>query len=106
MTGVILMYHRVAKPADDAYGLAVSPDHFGAQVAHLNDLDCVVPLTDILEPSKALKIAITFDDGYADNASTAAPLLASAEPSGYLFHHHGPARWQAFLVGPPGRRTA
>jgi peptidoglycan/xylan/chitin deacetylase (PgdA/CDA1 family) len=78
VTGVILMYHRVAKPADDAYGLAVSPDHFGAQVAHLNDLDCVVPLTDILEPSKALKVAITFDDGYADNASTAAPLLASA----------------------------
>ena len=67
---------------------------------------CVVPLTEILQPAKALKIAITFDDGYADNASTAAPLARRRRPSGDLFHHHWPARRQAFLVGPPGRRTA
>jgi peptidoglycan/xylan/chitin deacetylase (PgdA/CDA1 family) len=79
MTGLILMYHRVADAPEDAYGLAVRPDRFAAHAEHLSRLGCVVPLNEIRQPSKTLKIAITFDDGYADNAVTAAPLLASLQ---------------------------
>lgn len=78
MSGVILMYHRVAAPGDDTYGLAVTPDRFNAHAEHLARLGCVVPLAEIRQPGNSLKIALTFDDGYADNATTAAPLLASA----------------------------
>ena len=79
------MYHRVAEAPEDAYGLAVSPDRFAAHAEHLSRLRCVVPLTDIQKPSKQLQIAITFDDGYVDNATTAAPLLASLQlPATYF----------------------
>lgn len=76
MTAVILMYHRVAKAPEDAYGIAVAPDRFLAHVEYLNRLGCVVPLAEILRPTTGLQIAITFDDGYVDNATTAAPVLA------------------------------
>lgn len=78
MSGIILMYHRVAAPQEDAYGLAVHPEWFTEHVDHLSRLGCVVPLTEIVKPGRATKISITFDDGYADNATTAAPLLAQA----------------------------
>jgi peptidoglycan/xylan/chitin deacetylase (PgdA/CDA1 family) len=85
VTGVILMYHRVAAPSNDAYGLAVSPSHFAAHVDYLRRLGCVVPLTEITKPARTLQIAVTFDDGYVDNAVTAAPLLASADlPTTYF----------------------
>jgi peptidoglycan/xylan/chitin deacetylase (PgdA/CDA1 family) len=77
MTGLILMYHRVADAPEDAYGLAVAPERFQAQTEYLSRLGCIVPLHLIRQPTKSLQIAITFDDGYADNADTAAPLLAS-----------------------------
>src|SRR5215211_2862203 len=72
------MYHRVAIAADDAYGIAVSPANFVAQMEYLSRLRCVVPLIEVLKPATCLQVAITFDDGYADNATTAAPVLASA----------------------------
>ncbi len=76
MTGVILMYHRVADVEPDAYGLAVPPDVFADQAAELARMGCVVPLPEIDRPGAATRVAITFDDGYADNARTAAPLLS------------------------------
>jgi peptidoglycan/xylan/chitin deacetylase (PgdA/CDA1 family) len=72
------MYHRVAELDLDPYRLAVTPDRFARQVAHLARLRCVVPLGEVLRPSRAARIAITFDDGYLDNATVAAPLLADA----------------------------
>jgi peptidoglycan/xylan/chitin deacetylase (PgdA/CDA1 family) len=85
VTGVILMYHRVAEPIEDAYSLAVSPKRFTEHVEHLARRGGVVPLAEIAQPADALKIAITFDDGYADNATTAAPELAAASlPATYF----------------------
>jgi peptidoglycan/xylan/chitin deacetylase (PgdA/CDA1 family) len=72
------MYHRVADLALDPYRLAVSPDRFAAHVELLASTGCVVPLAEVLTPSSAPRIAITFDDGYLDNATVAAPLLAAA----------------------------
>ena len=72
------MYHRIAVLEQDPYGLAVRPDHFQQHVEHLHRLGCVVPLAEMARPGGAAGVAITFDDGYADNSSTAAPLLQQA----------------------------
>lgn len=78
MSVVVLMYHRVAAVATDAYGLAVHPDRFADHVALLQRLACTVPLGEVRAPSTALRVAVTFDDGYVDNATVAAPLLEQA----------------------------
>lgn len=78
MPDVILMYHRVAAPRRDAYGLAVQPARFTDHVEQLQRLGAVVPLEDLLVPSRAARVALTFDDGYRDNATVAAPVLAAA----------------------------
>ncbi len=75
---VILMYHRVADLSHDPFELAVHPDRFAAHVEHLSRLGRTVPLRDVTAPGSSGGIALTFDDGYADNATVAAPLLATA----------------------------
>ena len=77
---VVLTYHRVAEAPYDPWGLAVSPRHFDAQLAMLKRDREVLPLAEFgrrlahgrLGPRA---VAITFDDGYACNAVTAAPIL-------------------------------
>lgn len=78
MSAVVLMYHRVAAPERDPYGLAVTPERFAEQMQLLHDRGDVVPLQEVLDGGAATRVAITFDDGYADNATTAAPLVAQA----------------------------
>ncbi|HWV84010.1 MAG TPA: polysaccharide deacetylase family protein [Capillimicrobium sp.] len=63
---VVLLYHRVAEPGHDPLRLAVSPANFAAQIEALRSR--IVPLEQIASgdvPDGA--VAITFDDGYADN---------------------------------------
>lgn len=63
---VVLIYHRVAEPEHDPLALAVSPANFAAQIDALRSR--IVPLEQIATgdfPDGA--VAITFDDGYADN---------------------------------------
>jgi peptidoglycan/xylan/chitin deacetylase (PgdA/CDA1 family) len=76
---LILMYHRVADLAHDPFELAVHPDNFAAHVEHLSQLRRTVQLEDVTARGNTGGIAVTFDDGYADNATVAAPMLASAE---------------------------
>ncbi len=79
----ILAYHRVANIQHDPYPLSVSPDHFSAQLSYLKANYAVVPLSELVSRkhfyshNKPL-VAITFDDGYADNLIHAAPLLHQA----------------------------
>lgn len=78
----VLIYHRVADDPVDAQMLAVSPDHFSAQLKHLVDRCQVVPLGDLLSridaglPTDSM-VAVTFDDGYADNLHQALPIIES-----------------------------
>jgi len=87
---LILMYHRVASPAIDPWGLAVHPDRFEAHLrvlrrrrTPLTVSEMVRRLEDGTLPENA--VAVTFDDGYADNVVAARPRLASADVAATLF---------------------
>ncbi len=88
-SAVILMYHRVAELASDPQLLAVSPRNFAA---HLNVLrrQHVIPLrrlTAHLQSWRVVRpaIVITFDDGYTDNFTQAAPLLQASRLPATVF---------------------
>jgi peptidoglycan/xylan/chitin deacetylase (PgdA/CDA1 family) len=80
--GLVLMYHRIATPAADPWGLAVSPAHFAEHlqvVARQGQCVPIARLPQALEESGSRRLfAITFDDGYRDNALAAVPALEQA----------------------------
>ena len=76
----ILRYHAICGPEGHAYadpGICVTPSSFERHVAYLASRYCVLPLPEAvayLREGKSLPanaVAITFDDGYADNLSAA-----------------------------------
>ena len=76
----ILLYHRVAEDARDPFRLCVTPNEFDRQMRHLAglyrvltlaELQACVDIADLPEPG----VAVTFDDGYLDNLTTASPIL-------------------------------
>lgn len=76
---LVVVYHRIAPATSDRWSLAVSPAVFERQLRALRRFFRPVSLTALLD---ALAdgdargcVAVTFDDGYADNLSTALPLL-------------------------------
>ena len=78
---VVLMYHRIDRPRMDRHGLCVSPEAFYAQMEFLHsDGYSVIPLAQL---SQALRnrtvpersVVLTFDDGYLDSLTAAAPIL-------------------------------
>lgn len=76
---LVLVYHRVAEPAFDPFGLAVPPALFEAHLAVLRSHFHVDSLEGVLDrlPRRACAdgtIAVTFDDGYADNLHAAQPI--------------------------------
>jgi peptidoglycan/xylan/chitin deacetylase (PgdA/CDA1 family) len=77
---VVLLYHRVARPVADPQLLAVTPEQFADHLALLADRFEPVPLPDLVARVQAGResrdvVAVTFDDGYADNLLAAKPLL-------------------------------
>ncbi len=79
--GAILMYHRIADDPLDPWGLCVSPAAFRAQMEELRDRWRPTPLGELVAalegggaPDRA--VAVTFDDGYLDNLTTASPILS------------------------------
>ena len=74
--GAVLMYHRVAESDLDPWHLCVSPQRFGEQLEVLKREFRVLPLPELARADADGKaVAITFDDGYADNLHAAAPVL-------------------------------
>jgi peptidoglycan/xylan/chitin deacetylase (PgdA/CDA1 family) len=88
---LVLLYHRVNKAERDPQMLCVSPENFRQQMAVLRRRGVkVIPLKDMVEaierdrvPSGA--VAITFDDGYADNLEQAAPVLHEYDAPATVF---------------------
>ena len=77
------MYHRVADQPIDPWGNAVSPAHFKEHLEVLVRTRRPLALPDFVRnvvagtlPANA--VALTFDDGYADNLVAAKPRLAAA----------------------------
>jgi peptidoglycan/xylan/chitin deacetylase (PgdA/CDA1 family) len=75
---VILCYHRVAERIDDPFQLCVSPERFAAQLRVLRQHAQVVTPDEVLRPHRPSRVVVTFDDGYADNLHSAAPIAAQA----------------------------
>jgi len=78
----ILIYHRVLAEQDSLFRNEVTCASFDAQMSRLKLVFNVLPLTEAVERMKAGTLparaaCITFDDGYADNATNALPILQS-----------------------------
>jgi peptidoglycan/xylan/chitin deacetylase (PgdA/CDA1 family) len=76
----ILIYHRVLPHKDPLFPSEVDAAEFSAQVGMLKAHFNVLPLLEAVRRSKEGTLprraaAITFDDGYADNAEVALPIL-------------------------------
>ena len=78
---LVLRYHRVAGPPERSGPLSVTAQEFEAQLRFLKRRCHVVHAREIAEavaenrPLPPRAVAVTFDDGYEDNASQALPLL-------------------------------
>ena len=72
---VVLLYHRVTTLTSDPEMLAVSPGNFRAQMQHLKENYPIVRFEEDWSKVSKPAVAITFDDGYADNALEALPIL-------------------------------
>jgi peptidoglycan/xylan/chitin deacetylase (PgdA/CDA1 family) len=100
---VILLYHRVAELPTDPQLLAVTPRHFAEQLEIIGRLGEPTRLTELEERlrrpihSKPL-IAVTFDDGYADNLHEAKPLLARYGIPATVFVSSGHVRSQKEFI--------
>lgn len=78
--GLILLYHRVCDIPLDPFWLAVRPERFAEQMEVLRRNASPMPLGELIEASRNgtlpdRSVAVTFDDGYADNLYHAKPLL-------------------------------
>ncbi|MBL7222561.1 MAG: polysaccharide deacetylase family protein [Candidatus Brocadiae bacterium] len=78
---LVLRYHRVGGTPEEPVPLGVSPEEFDAQLRFLRARCHVVSPSELVtalgegRPLAPGTAAITFDDGYADNFTTAFPLL-------------------------------
>jgi peptidoglycan/xylan/chitin deacetylase (PgdA/CDA1 family) len=76
--GLILLYHRVSAGEPDPQLLAVSRTHFNEHLEVLGRTARPSRLAEMTSETDSPEgVAITFDDGYADNLHEALPLLSA-----------------------------
>ena len=84
---IVLMYHRVANTDLDPYYLSVSPSNFREHLAVLRKRTTPRRLIEIVDnwSDTISDIAVTFDDGYADNFLEGVPALEAEEVPATIF---------------------
>jgi peptidoglycan/xylan/chitin deacetylase (PgdA/CDA1 family) len=87
---LILGYHRVADVKRDEYEVCVTPDYFAEQMEVLRKYAHPFRLVEIVQCLKLgglppRSVAVTFDDGYADNLYEAKPVLEKYEIPATVF---------------------
>ena len=80
---MILMYHRIASVPSDVYGMTVTPEQFRMHMEVLRQHYIPLSLDELVDAARSgdipeTAVAITFDDGYVDNLTTASPILVEA----------------------------
>jgi peptidoglycan/xylan/chitin deacetylase (PgdA/CDA1 family) len=113
---IVLVYHRVGTGRLDPWQLTVDPEIFASQMETLAGDWAPISLAELVEgfhmrrlPERA--VAVTFDDGYADNLDVAAPILlehaipATLFVAADLIDSGGPLWWDelASLLLEPAR---
>ena len=87
----VLMYHMISphRPSAKFNGLRVTPERFEAQLAWLKrngwQFFTVSELWEQWDTLPAKSVAITFDDGYADNLHNALPLLEKYDAKATIY---------------------
>ncbi len=86
----VLLYHRIGDLEHDPLRQAISPANFARQLEVLGERRRVVDLEELARRARSNDldpacVAVTFDDGYADNARAAAPALAAHDMPWTLF---------------------
>src|SRR3989344_8233041 len=89
-TAYILLYHRIADVKDDPLQLSVNPENFKNQLLYLKQKYNIVPLVQLVMwlrkgGLKDNSVAVTFDDGYADNLHNALPILKELNVPATIF---------------------
>jgi len=77
---LILGYHRISAVEDDFYQVCVSPENFARHMEALREYAHPISLSKLVQSLKQnvlppKSVAVTFDDGYADNLHVAKPIL-------------------------------
>jgi peptidoglycan/xylan/chitin deacetylase (PgdA/CDA1 family) len=89
--GAVLMYHRIANDTSDPYSLCVSPNNFREHLLAARQQGytfmTVGEIARRLERRELprLCLAVTFDDGYADNFHNAFPILRALNVPATIF---------------------
>src|SRR6516162_10003870 len=86
----ILMYHRIATPDVDPWGLSVSPERLAEQVQALRTHRTMLSMDAFVGRLRSRDlphdaVALTFDDGYSDNLRQAKPILEAANVPATVF---------------------
>jgi peptidoglycan/xylan/chitin deacetylase (PgdA/CDA1 family) len=90
MSGLILLYHRIAHFDADPWSMCVTPECFSEQMEALRRITQPFSLAELIDAQQAGEVpdravAVTFDDGYLDNLTNAKPILERYEIPATVF---------------------